>query len=106
MISPPWSIRIPIGAVSLTLAMLCAGRLAEAASPPLRIAVDVGHSIAAPGAMSARGRVEHEFNRELAREIVDALEEIDVKAFLVGDRGDMDQLMQDRKSTRLNSSHT
>ncbi|NLF54082.1 MAG: N-acetylmuramoyl-L-alanine amidase [Thauera phenolivorans] len=39
----------------------------------LRVAVDIGHTLLAPGATSARGRSEFEFNRELALRIVEAL---------------------------------
>ena len=46
------------------------------ASPPsaAEIAVDVGHTLVAPGATSARGRSEFEFNLDLARALVEALE--------------------------------
>ena len=37
------------------------------------IAVDVGHTLEAPGATSARGRTELEFNRQLAEQLVVAL---------------------------------
>ncbi len=37
------------------------------------VAVDVGHTLTQPGAVSARGRVEFEFNRDLAGLLVDAL---------------------------------
>lgn len=39
----------------------------------LGVAVDAGHTRAAPGAISARGRPELEFNLDLAREVVAAL---------------------------------
>ena len=39
------------------------------------VAIDVGHTLAAPGAVSARGRGEFDFNRVLASRIVDALTE-------------------------------
>jgi N-acetylmuramoyl-L-alanine amidase len=42
------------------------------AAPPL-VAVDVGHHRAAPGAISARGRSELEFNQALADQVVQAL---------------------------------
>jgi len=45
---------------------------ATAATPP-RVAVDVGHTLAEPGAVSARGRSEFEFNRDLAGLLVLAL---------------------------------
>jgi N-acetylmuramoyl-L-alanine amidase len=37
------------------------------------VAVDVGHTLAAPGAISARGRKEFDFNRSLAGKIAEAL---------------------------------
>ena len=37
------------------------------------VAVDVGHTLADPGAISARGRAEFEFNRDLAAELAAAL---------------------------------
>lgn len=46
---------------------------AWAQAPDPLVAVDVGHFLAEPGAISARGRSEHEFNRELAGDIVEAL---------------------------------
>jgi N-acetylmuramoyl-L-alanine amidase len=48
--------------------------LARAEAGPPRVAVDVGHTLAAPGATSARGRSELEFNQALAGELVRALE--------------------------------
>jgi N-acetylmuramoyl-L-alanine amidase len=44
------------------------------------IALDIGHSSASPGAVSARGRGEFYFNRDLAGRIADALQE---KRFVV-----------------------
>ena len=43
-----------------------------AGSPP-RVAVDVGHTLAEPGAISARGRSEFAFNRDLAELLAPAL---------------------------------
>jgi N-acetylmuramoyl-L-alanine amidase len=43
------------------------------------VAVDVGHTLAEPGAISARGRGEFEFNRELAGPLVAALRARNVK---------------------------
>lgn len=37
------------------------------------VAIDVGHSLKSPGAVSARGVGEYQFNRALARVVVDAL---------------------------------
>lgn len=55
----------------LIVACLCASTAAGAAPP--RVAVDVGHTLAEPGAISARGRSEFEFNRDLAGLLVLAL---------------------------------
>jgi N-acetylmuramoyl-L-alanine amidase len=39
---------------------------------PLRVAVDIGHSPKAPGAVSARGKLEYAFNRRFVEELVAA----------------------------------
>lgn len=59
--------RAALYAVFVFLASACGA--ADAA----RITVDIGHTIEEPGAISARGRPEFEFNRELARDIDAAL---------------------------------
>ena len=51
---------------------LLAASTATVAAPPL-VAVDVGHTVADPGATSARGRGEFSFNRELAELLAGAL---------------------------------
>jgi len=56
------------------------------ARPPV-VAVDVGHTLAAAGATSARGRTEFEFNRDLAREVAAALISRGLAAYLVNDDG-------------------
>ena len=61
---------------------------AGAREPPL-VAIDVGHYAAEPGATSARGRPELEFNGELAALGRDALLARGVRAMLIGADGDM-----------------
>ena len=68
----------------------CAGEI------PL-IAIDVGHSTAKPGAISARGKTEFEFNVELARVIHQTLYSRNARSFLIGDNGSIVAL-QDRTS--------
>jgi len=51
------------------------------------IAIDVGHYLAKPGAMSARGVPEFEYNLQLAREIAEALERAGHKVILIGEDG-------------------
>jgi N-acetylmuramoyl-L-alanine amidase len=61
---------------------------AWAREPPL-VALDVGHYAAEPGATSARGRPELEFNGELAALVRDALLARGVRVMLIGADGDM-----------------
>ena len=51
------------------------------------IAVDVGHTLAAPGATSARGRSEFAFNLDLARALVQALEDRGLPVRLINEDG-------------------
>lgn len=57
------------------------------------IAIDVGHSTAAPGAISARGTPEHVFNRALAADIATALARENATVLMIGERGEMERLM-------------
>jgi N-acetylmuramoyl-L-alanine amidase len=61
---------------------------AAAREPPL-VAIDVGHYLAEPGATSARGRAELEFNRDLAALVRDELQSRGIRVLLVGADGDM-----------------
>jgi N-acetylmuramoyl-L-alanine amidase len=69
------------------LAFVSALVLMPACGAPL-VAVDVGHFLAEPGATSARGRPELEFNRALALELRDALEARGGRVRLIGADGD------------------
>lgn len=51
------------------------------------IAVDVGHYLAKPGVISARGIPEFDYNLRLAREISEALKHAGHKTLLIGDDG-------------------
>jgi N-acetylmuramoyl-L-alanine amidase len=51
------------------------------------IAIDVGHYLARPGATSARGVPEFEYNLQLAREIESALRQAGHRTLLIGDDG-------------------
>jgi N-acetylmuramoyl-L-alanine amidase len=70
------------------LALLCWGLSTVAAATPL-VAVDVGHYAGEPGATSARGRPEFEFNRALALELARALEARGLGTRLIGVNGDV-----------------
>jgi N-acetylmuramoyl-L-alanine amidase len=85
--------------IFLTWLLLCdaaawAGVTTQTVRPPV-VAVDVGHTLAAAGATSARGRTEFEFNRDLAREVAAALISRGIAAHLVNDDGRIPTL-QDR----------
>ena len=66
--------------------------LVPAAVQAATVAIDVGHFIEEPGATSARGRPEFEFNRELAVEIQTAARSDGLKTVLIGYDGFMSQL--------------
>jgi len=61
--------------------------VAACALEPRLVAVDVGHFLAEPGAMSARGRSEFEFNSELALAIRATLEAEGLRVVLIGADG-------------------
>ena len=61
---------------------------AAAREPPL-VALDVGHFAAEPGATSARGRPELEFNRALAMLVREELQVRGVRVLLIGADGGM-----------------
>jgi N-acetylmuramoyl-L-alanine amidase len=69
--------------------LLVAACLVAAAEAAPLVAVDVGHYLAEPGATSARGRAELDFNRDLAVELARALEARDIRVQLIGADGDM-----------------
>jgi N-acetylmuramoyl-L-alanine amidase len=52
------------------------------------VALDVGHHAAEPGVISASGRPEFEYNRQLASEIKVVLESKGIEARTIGERGD------------------
>jgi N-acetylmuramoyl-L-alanine amidase len=64
---------------------------AALAQPPL-VAVDIGHTVDAPGAISARGRSELEFNRDLALHVVEALQALGLRTVLVNADGRIESL--------------
>ena len=66
---------------------LCALPGSPGAAAGRSVAIDVGHSLDAPGAKSARGRVEFEFNRELALAIDRALKAEGVETRAIGADG-------------------
>jgi N-acetylmuramoyl-L-alanine amidase len=64
------------------------------------VAIDVGHFLAEPGALSARGRPELEFNRELAALLRDALEARRLAVMVIGADGGMSVLSRRTAAAR------
>lgn len=76
---------MPRGAAALVLAWLAGAAFAQT------VTLDVGHTAAEPGAISARGRPEFEFNRELASEVEAALKRAKLAVRVVGADGNADR---------------
>lgn len=76
--------------IRATLALICASATVASAAP--LVAVDVGHTLQAPGAISARGRSELDFNHDLARQVVDALHAVGLRSVLVNANGRIESL--------------
>jgi N-acetylmuramoyl-L-alanine amidase len=72
--------------------ILCAASLPCVAGPAPLVAIDVGHSKSNPGAMSARGKAEFEFNLALAEAIRQELASRHVRSMLIGEDGTMEEL--------------
>jgi len=75
---------------ALGVTLMCRPALSAQRAPV--VAVDVGHTLAAHGATSARGRSEFEFNRDLAREVAAALIQRGIAAHVVNDDGQIGSL--------------
>ena len=75
------------------------------------IAIDIGHSIAAPGATSTHGVREFYINRQLAREIEKHINAAGTRTVLIGDHGSLTsltertRLAQQRNATFFLSVH-
>ncbi|MBL8382275.1 MAG: N-acetylmuramoyl-L-alanine amidase [Burkholderiales bacterium] len=73
--------------------MLVAGLAVATPSSGHVIAIDVGHSIASQGAISARGVAEFEFNRALALVVEQTLAAAGYRPFLIGADGRTEDLV-------------
>jgi N-acetylmuramoyl-L-alanine amidase len=93
----PDNCRATMRVLPLLVALLIAPAAAREAA---LVAVDVGHHLAEPGVLSARGRPEFEFNRALALDIGDALEARGHRIRLIGAAGDADVLSRRTAAAR------
>lgn len=87
----------------LTASALCACLLASLGSPARAaqestdagwLAVDIGHSLAQPGASSARGKPEFEFNLALGQELASQLQAQQLPFRLIGADGKLEKLAE------------
>jgi N-acetylmuramoyl-L-alanine amidase len=85
------------GPLAAALIAIWAGLNAANAS---NIAIDVGHFLEKPGATSARGRAELEFNRDLAAEIKSDLDALGHRTQLIGADGGMADLSRRTRAAR------
>jgi N-acetylmuramoyl-L-alanine amidase len=75
-----------------TLFLILTWHLVRADAVAPRVAVDVGHTRAAPGAISARGKSELEFNQALAEQVVRALQAKGLAVQLINGDGNIESL--------------
>ena len=80
--------------------------LAAAPAAAQTIAIDVGHFDEKPGATSARGRAEFEFNHDLARDIAAALARDGLATRLIGGDGRMARLSDRSRAARGAASYS
>jgi len=71
----------------LAVLLLLVATPLHAACENFPVALDIGHSLARPGATSARGRPEFAFNRDLVIRLADALADSGLPAVLVNAEG-------------------
>lgn len=83
-----WRLVVIVGVVSAWMAV----DVQAGSTERPRVAIDVGHTLALPGATSARGRSEFEFNRDLALQVVAALARLGVGTELVNADGRIESL--------------
>jgi len=72
---------------SMAMVVVLAASGLSPAAPESVIAIDVGHSVSSPGATSARGVPEFQFNRDLAIVVQRTLSSDGIHAFLIGADG-------------------
>ena len=68
------------------------------------IAIDVGHSRLSPGAISARGKPEFEFNADLAKSLQSVLDSHNIMSFFIGEDGDMVDINQRTAKANANNA--
>lgn len=77
--------------LALLLTLLCVQQ-SYATPSPFTVALDIGHSLNAPGARSASGKYEFLFNKQLAQTVAGQLQQQHVVYQLIGEDGQMTKL--------------
>ena len=70
-----------------------------------KIAIDIGHSKLSPGAISARGKPEFEFNLALGKSLQQELVSHQIDSFLIGDDGKLEDLKQRTAQANANNAN-
>ena len=83
--------RAPIALVALVWLGAGAG---PAAADGCRVALDIGHTVAAPGEISARGIPELAFNQSLARRVEATLRDTDIAVTVINADGNVEDLAE------------
>jgi N-acetylmuramoyl-L-alanine amidase len=91
----------PVVFALIAAAIVAAARADAAAAKPPLVAVDAGHTSAAPGAIGARGTRERDLNLEVARRLVGALRAAGVRAVLVGGGRDLENAERAERARRM-----
>jgi N-acetylmuramoyl-L-alanine amidase len=81
-------------------ALVLGALLAACAAPGREVALDVGHYAAEPGAISASGVPEFDYNLALAQRLRAALEREGLRVRMIGERGDYDDLRARTRAAR------
>ena len=86
--------RVTFGYRCALAALLCAASVSCLGEATPLVAIDIGHSKSFPGAISARGKTEFEFNVALAEAIRKELASRHARSLAIGEDGAMDELPQ------------
>ncbi len=81
-------------------AVVLGALLAGCTMPGKEVAIDVGHTAAEPGAMSAGGIPEFDYNLALAARVRAALERAGLRVRMIGERGDYHELRARTRDAR------
>lgn len=97
------SLALPLAALLILACAACSHAPAGSSGAAAVIAVDVGHSKEHPGATSARGIAEFEFNSTLAQDVAQTLSGPHTRTVLIGGNGDINHL--ENRTAQASAAH-